>query len=125
MKWILASDKLPDGDMKQCAVVVKKGVNIYVLGYPVFYTTTGFLHPNVVAWAIWPEHFIDNKTGWIQTAERYPDKPGCYFVSTYNDRGQKRVVQAGFDEKHQHFYGCGNDDIAWMPIPSVEVLKEK
>lgn len=129
MKWIRVSEREPDSDMAKCLVIAKRNDgSFYLVGYPVFYTTglkrtlespliKGFLNHNVVAWMPWPEHFIKNRSGWTQTAEKYPEKPGQYFISVYNHGGYQKTVIASYDEKHERFYGCGNNEIAWMKIP--------
>jgi len=134
MKWIHVLEREPDSDMAKCLAVAKrKDGSLYVVRYPVFYTTTGlqrtpksplekgFLGYNVIAWMPWPKHFVENRAGWIQTAEKYPDKPGQYFVSVYNRCGSKRVVIASCDKKHERFYGCDDDEIAWMKIPKYAI----
>jgi hypothetical protein len=130
MEWIHVSEREPDSDMARCVAVAKrKDGSFYIVGYPVFYTTTGllrtpnrplekgFLAHDVIAWMPWPKHFVENRSGWIHSAERYPEEPGQYLVSIYTRGGSKRVVMASYDEKHESFYGCGDDGIAWMKIP--------
>lgn len=129
MRWIHVSEKEPKKDMTRCVAMVKrKDGSLCLIGYPVFYTTgllrnpnrpleKGFLSHNVIAWMPWPEHFIENRKGWIQTAEKYPDKRGEYLVSIYTRSGSKRVIMAFYDEKQERFYGCDDDEIAWMKIP--------
>lgn len=130
MKLIPVTEREPKEDMRCLAMAKRNDGSIYTVPYAVFYSpgvqlnslstilTKGFLyHSNVLAWVPWPEHYIDNKLGWILTTKRYPAKADQYFVSVYTPRGSKDVRLASYDERHERFYGCAEDVIAWMKIP--------